>query len=93
MSHREIEGRCAACGRKDIICPSCSPSGWVDVTEEQPPEYKVVLVLNLTATSAGLIRRHHLAYYLAGHERWWDGSDELQQVTHWMELPAPPVEE
>jgi hypothetical protein len=96
MSRREIEGRCIRCGGKDIICPTCSPSGWVDASEELPAPLRVVLVWTRVVTR--LASWSGKEWYL-GDTRWSEimplGGEgtNYEKITHWMELPAPPTGE
>jgi len=79
------------------------PDGWIPVTERLPKEYETVLVATDGAVSAGEIR---FPFESEGPEEpWWmvfkdrrdtspswAGMVSLNDVTHWMPLPAPPTD-
>lgn len=82
---------------------SAKPNGWIPVTERLPKEYETVLVATDGSVSAGEIRFPDDEDGLI--EPWWmvfkdirdaspssswAGLVSLNDVSHWMPLPAPP---
>ena len=87
------ECECSGCKATSRICAELAgnspvtPDGWIPVSERMPDQYVEVIV----CTDAG-------SRYIAAINRqmsWDDGdfSDDIQDVTHWMPLPAPPQQE
>jgi len=82
---------------------SAFPNSWIPVSERLPQEYETVLVATDRAVSAGEIRFPDDEDGLS--EPWWmvfkdrrdtspswAGMVALNDVTHWMPLPAPPTD-
>lgn len=68
----------------DALLAAATPGKWIPVSERMPDQYVEVIV----CTDAG--SRHIAA--LNRQMNWDDGDflDDIQNVTHWMPLPAPP---
>jgi len=97
----EAEMKCKCGSSWECVCPTChqwTPTDeWISVEDRFPPDCESVLVWckGMTPTSAYLIytSKNNPICYMVND---WDESDEtirIDDVTHWMPLPAAPKEE
>lgn len=66
---------------------------WISVKDRLPDIYQRVLILIRGRIFISSIEEEYGDEYRDGVIRFWDGDWDWPEVTHWMELPAPPKEE
>lgn len=66
---------------------------WISVSDRLPDTYQRVLILIRGRIFISSIEEEYGDEYRDGAIRFWDGDWDWPEVTHWMELPAPPKEE
>ena len=78
---------------KEVLITDLLPSEWISVEDRLPSKGDVVMVYREAGTIPGSFYIDTGAYGFYVDEVWGDRENDNWNVTYWMPLPEPPVQQ